>query len=470
MYIKGELYQQAIVEIRAALAEDPDRIDLQILLANIYFITNRAAEAIDLAHTILRKLPNAYQANWILATLLVDGKHEAEAQKYRRIVNSLNPYAAHISSTYPTIEQVPEQAVVIDRLDWKPGQDTSASGGQPAWAASLGLKLSESETEKENELPEWMKASGWETSASDNAEPETLDETEDTPLPYNETVEPKLEKAEIPDWLKDIAPPKEEGLDEFEEEEDVLPWLEKILPSTPEKVTEEKTSIKSQMDDEIEIPLTLAAEDEIELEAALSEEIPDWLITSAETNSKDRPKNELPDWLSGGEKDGEARPASGVPDWLSESMEEDEIEAEASSEIPDWLAAAKKETSIDMETNAELATDIPDWLTESDEDEEIEVELAAEIPDWLAAPDELAGMVAESGAEAEVTPIGGLGSEAEPADEIPDWLAESVEIEETEAEPADKIPDWLAAPDELAGMVAESSAEGRSYTHWRIGF
>ena len=36
MYTKGDLYQQALAEIRAAFAENPNRIDLQVLLADIY--------------------------------------------------------------------------------------------------------------------------------------------------------------------------------------------------------------------------------------------------------------------------------------------------------------------------------------------------------------------------------------------------------------------------------------------------
>ena len=58
MYDKGDLYQQAIAEIRTALAENPDRIDLQALLANIYHKTNQRVEAAETSSLVLRKLPN----------------------------------------------------------------------------------------------------------------------------------------------------------------------------------------------------------------------------------------------------------------------------------------------------------------------------------------------------------------------------------------------------------------------------
>jgi Tfp pilus assembly protein PilF len=37
IYVHGELYPQAIAEIRSVLAEDPQRTDMQVLLAHSYF-------------------------------------------------------------------------------------------------------------------------------------------------------------------------------------------------------------------------------------------------------------------------------------------------------------------------------------------------------------------------------------------------------------------------------------------------
>ena len=38
MYARGGLNRQAIAEIRAALVEDPQRIDLEVILARIHYI------------------------------------------------------------------------------------------------------------------------------------------------------------------------------------------------------------------------------------------------------------------------------------------------------------------------------------------------------------------------------------------------------------------------------------------------
>src|SRR4030042_876825 len=47
MYAKGHLYQQAIGELRAALAEDPQRTDLQVLLAQMYFAADLKVDAVN---------------------------------------------------------------------------------------------------------------------------------------------------------------------------------------------------------------------------------------------------------------------------------------------------------------------------------------------------------------------------------------------------------------------------------------
>ena len=44
MYARGELYRQAIAEARAAIKEDPQRLDLEIVLARMYYQTNQKAE------------------------------------------------------------------------------------------------------------------------------------------------------------------------------------------------------------------------------------------------------------------------------------------------------------------------------------------------------------------------------------------------------------------------------------------
>ena len=48
MYVKGNLPQQAIAELRSAIAEDPQRFDLLVALAQMYTQSGQNAKAIDL--------------------------------------------------------------------------------------------------------------------------------------------------------------------------------------------------------------------------------------------------------------------------------------------------------------------------------------------------------------------------------------------------------------------------------------
>lgn len=49
MYSQGELFNQAIAEIRAVLAEDMNRPDLQVMLARAYFRAGKKVEAAEMA-------------------------------------------------------------------------------------------------------------------------------------------------------------------------------------------------------------------------------------------------------------------------------------------------------------------------------------------------------------------------------------------------------------------------------------
>ncbi len=310
MYIKGELYQQASVEIRAALSEDANRIDLQSLLAQIYIKTGKITDALELARNILKKLPNSYDANHILARYLPASGRESEADQYRQVINQLNPYAAYTSDEVPSVDQVPEQTVLLERLEWKAGMDGEATSKQPAWAESLGLELGGVQKSVEEEIPDWMRSAGWEAGGEENelSQSELIDEYKP---------DSGIEKADIPDWLKEIAPQESElmtdDLDESEtEDEDVLPWLEKILPTSPgselemdsEKLafsgdlTEDKTSVDLS-EAETVLPSWLNNTGDRE-QSEEADEIPDWLAAPAEeakpSGMRTPPKKPKPNW------------------------------------------------------------------------------------------------------------------------------------------------------------------------------
>jgi hypothetical protein len=95
MYVQGELYPQAIAEIRAVLAEDPQRADMQVLLALAYFRGGREADASDMCAQLLKRYTYCFDANRIMVDLLPSTAGVAEStQVYRMHVGELDPYAS----------------------------------------------------------------------------------------------------------------------------------------------------------------------------------------------------------------------------------------------------------------------------------------------------------------------------------------------------------------------------------------
>src|SRR5512136_1637253 len=94
MYAKGGLFDQAIAELRAAISEDPNRPDLQLLLAQMYFQTFQRVEAVETSVNILKKLPLCLVANQILAVSLPDAQRAEASRNYRQIAITMDPYFA----------------------------------------------------------------------------------------------------------------------------------------------------------------------------------------------------------------------------------------------------------------------------------------------------------------------------------------------------------------------------------------
>lgn len=475
MYFKGNLFNQAISELRAALSEDPQRMDLQVLLAQAYYASGQFTEAIEICNLILKKLPYCLEANRILAAVLPETDRLANVKEYQQRLVSLDPYYGSISPKASTSDEVPEKAVVIERLEYKPGAP-AAPAEQPAWASSLGVAFKPEqealpdwlETEKSSEtapqeapaepfitgeealesseaqIPDWMKEAGWSPSTGPEVPPPPFDETLETPQAEGEIV-----PGELPDWLRDIAP--SEALKQGTGEstilgDEVLPWLEESQPGASDTVISWLDQQKA-----VETP---QAEPEAELEPTEQEALPDWMsgldleaekTTSQEPVEEDRvPTGELPDWIKEFSQP-EEQPSSGLTDWFSKlEAEKQPAEAEQafSAEAGDFITPPVEEPSpaaaIEMEVPpVEPAEEIPDWL------QEIKAEVDETQPTFIPPSAEPALTEAPE-------------VEAAPAEEIPDWL-KTLEATSVAAEVA--APEMSAVPKETTPIVEPPSAQ-----------
>jgi hypothetical protein len=471
MYMRGELYNQAIAEAKAAIAEDPKRIDLEVLLARIYYQANMMSEAEALARQILKKLPLCFEANKIVAKITAAHKKE-ESQQFQEIVNSLDPYMSFVTDDNTTSADIPDSMVLVEHLDdWQ-----SLKQDQPGWATNLGVTL-----EKPNEsLPEWMvpSASAAETQII-QAEPTRRKMPEHPAAPQSAPAAPEpLAEAQpeesIPEWMReagwsastqpeqtpapvDYESPEPASTGEAEAGE--LPdWLQQMQP--PEELEPVSTPQSDALLDQILPPATVISEPLAPQEEAL----PDWLMASTEsqaTESQVEAVEALPDWLQ--ESSPEAvsaeapqnEPEMALPDWLSSSSMEEEIQT--SDAIPPTVivqpaapssseAVAAAPVGDDMESAlawldslaARQGADEATLLTKPDERLETP-------PDWIK----------QEMAENPASPI---------TDNLPDWLQEVQPAEATvqpeEELATEQLPDWLqeAQPTVAAALPEEELA------------
>ncbi len=368
MYARGELYPQAIAETRAALAEDPQRQDLLVLLARLYYLSDRKNDAAEVCSELLRKLPYCYEANRLLAEFLPTTNRAEEAQKFLQRIYALDPYAAFVSPNAPTSDQVPDQVVMVEQFTWEGAMEEAQA---PDWTRNAGVEWQESE--EEEVLPDWLNTLKPEAPSSQQAAPEAavpeqaeegapeaevLPPVESLPAAANLTpeasAEPELTADElIPDWMKDQGwTASERPADEImASEEETLPgeiapaelpeWVQSIAPQELNQPADE-TERTEWLDQILAQPGGTNGKEKT---------LPDW-GTNAEPSSEVPPAaeptgSELPDWLSqladerptGSSSEETRKPAEfeGLPDWSQLGEPSPAEPAPDSGETPDWL-------------------------------------------------------------------------------------------------------------------------------------
>jgi len=474
MYARNELYPQAIAEIRAALGEDPQRIDLDVILARLYYVSGQKVAATEVSSRLISKLPHCYEANRILTEILPGTARAEDAKTYKQRLYALDPYTAFVSSNAPAPEQVPDNAVTLDYLEHiEPERE--AAGGQPSWAQSIGLAWEEENKAEETlpawlpaptvktqetvqarqeieeapatpteaaDIPEWMKAAGWGPSSGEFKdvpvvydEPEPLEVNEGEPLP-----------GEMPDWLRSMAPPDEEAApaapgSETSDEQ----WLEGLLPAQGKPVQP--------------VPQQTAA-------PQADEALPDWLAASAAA-----PVEPLPSWLSESES---AQPAAApaTPAPKAPAAPADDADAAFA-----WLEALAAKQGADDGTLLTAVADRqekpPEWVQQETAAAEkapppAPVESvkpptapatpapkapATPVDDADAAFAWLEALAAKQGADDGTL----LTAVADRQEKPPEWVQQETAAAEVPATEA-ALPDWLQAEEAPAAPVESAEA------------
>jgi competence ComEA-like helix-hairpin-helix protein len=488
MYAKGNLYQQAAAESRNILKSEPQRLDIQLLLAEMYYKSGKSVEAAEISSKVLNKLPFSLEGNRILVRILENSEHREEHSQYKDRLSTLDPYESSTSAEVNDVSLVPDTVVQLDKLDLA-GENLIPADAPADWMTSLGLSSSDFETELDDELPDWLIAASeqiqQETPAELPGEGESI-ETEnllaDTAADID-SIEWLGETEEATPTLADDSLIEERS--QADQEEDIPDWM--LEAGWQEKTTDIGES-PTELEDELAFGVDRVTE---ESEAVLEADIPDWLrdlapddmpVEEAESDQLDAEDVDLAalfDERSDDEDDGIGLPgaalaaaglaaAEGLFDREDEEVDEvdlDQVEETQPEDLPD----APENFGAPTETES----DLPDWLQEFDPESETGLQEASEqppveadIPAWLAAI-ELGDVEEDEAAVADHTPEFQVddfkGYTDVPADQVsiqseseaPDWLHEfdeetltneareldtdQAEIESSVAE----LPDWL---------------------------
>lgn len=449
MSAKSALYSQAIAELRTAMAEDPERLDLQVALAEIYAQSSDQLAAIDTCNLILNKLPYCYSANFLLVQLLPGTDRSGETHIYRERLEEIDPYCTHLSENYKSPDQVPETLVTIDRYEGRTVEENILSEPEPGWIPSLDEEEINLESSTE-ELPEWLREFPNQTIGE---EPEPEEPKIDEQSPFAELADAKKnnnqDEDEIPQWLKDIgweAPfqkewESDETVNSFESATDYFEEApdsgEDYSPESLKSVTPEITEVSP----ETEVPISQSeSSHEIEIPHDEAEHGLPEKLTPAESLEATGGEEDIPDWL---QDLGEGLPEVPAP----------QKELEATELQPEQRSQSKEGNQVEEYFPDEPLAKLPEWLEKvvpesSDQEEEFEI-ARAEIPTWLRQLEEQL-MLDLTEQEEEKPLVDSIefesGDQPLGSEEIPDWLAAAMLADTRDFLPEDK-PEKILTPE-----------------------
>ncbi|HJS19086.1 MAG TPA: tetratricopeptide repeat protein [Anaerolineales bacterium] len=448
MYVQGELYPQAISEIRNVLTEDAERADMQALLARACYKSGLKNEAADVASALLKRYPYSLDANRVLIEIL-GSEHPESTQQYLQRVFELDPYTAHVTGDIFLASEVSDAAVNIERLEWdgqpaaapsdweepkgtnqeseeeqpvwlsKPVDETSVFGASAVAAASIfgstqseppaetvesapvsvfgSAALSESPSaQSDDDIPEFMRSAGWGKSRGQFDESKSAFGAEETQP--DETIE----QGELPDWIKAMKPAEAEPPQQVSDEE--LPdWITAIGVG----------ALASRLVDKSEQPSEEPAVESVEQTAWLGQ-------------------------MSGDSGSTPAADSTDELDWLKKLAETDTAPAAPQTDELDWMKELGS-TETPPFTDQTAGEEIPDWLQGAAETPVESAEMQTEELSWLKDA--------------------GLSDEAAPSpekDEENDWLKSLGRSESTPSAESEDQPDWLKGLAVAGGVAAAS--------------
>lgn len=361
LYVRGGLFAQAIGALRELVGEMPERMDLQVLLAEALWRDGQRIDAADECTHILERLPYCIKANAILAEVWLVTDRVEEAQPYLRRVFEL---------VLPTQKSLKQESIVGLAFETQGSPElpdailleraTDALGAGRADVASDWVQDIDfgDELALEDVEPEWL---GVMEQEPDSAEFEQKEHTGEDRLAAQAHAKAEVPEAEDAGATSLFSRSSDQlpGIGEFRQETDWEAWLEEGAEPAAGK-EEELREVSS----DIELEETgMAGMDEKNHD---QDEFPEMERSNAEDSPESGKDDRDLEWLD--ELQEASQPSS--PEVMGEEGEDD---------LPDWLRSG---VDIEGADPAELT-----WLDEGDVDSTTEPDTAGavgdDLPDWL---------------------------------------------------------------------------------------
>lgn len=392
LYLKGEMYQQAVQVLQEEVTNNHDRVDLQVLLAEALW-QGRDDQRIDaeaVCLDILDEMPDCIVANSVLATIWLRTGRVSESQKYLSRVKALT--CVDLASL--DVETAVGRAFLTDGAPDLPDEHT--------------LSLLDIEPEAmpvEKPSADWVSEVSFDPDlpAGDQDIPEVVNEGESGMHSYDWMIDVEAEgspqekaaAADSPfndtDWFADVSQDAEEIAGESGTLSDAVlgAMAFSLLDSDTDTLEKDKPGDSGSLGTDwfAEEALGASAAAGLANEKTPNDDIPDWLL--AETGDLEH---------VGGE--GKQDSAEEIPDWLSD-VTSDELEPlqMTQSEAEEWaFAEAALDESPILDTENEImgqvnpeAENEDDWLEQlssADDQQEDIFPVEPEKPEGASTPDD----------------------------------------------------------------------------------
>lgn len=196
MYVKGELYPQAISESLSILETDSQRVDIELLLAKSYLASGSEEKAIRVYEEILVNHPYCFEANQMLDHLKSSDAANEEPSVNRQRMIEVEPYLENTNPLLSSAESNPPEAVILDLPNYLP--EATEYAESEVWREMIDKDTNNTATRSGDEIPTWITDAGWtRASIEDVQEVKTTGDS-------TAVVEGTPENSEVPDWVKTL--------------------------------------------------------------------------------------------------------------------------------------------------------------------------------------------------------------------------------------------------------------------------